>query len=61
MIIAGNKFYTTKDVSKILNISYQNLMNWQKSGIFQKPSVAIGKRFYYTEEEVKNLLEQYQK
>lgn len=43
--------YTRDETAEILNVSLTTLHNWNKQGIF-KPSAKVGKRVYYSKDEV---------
>lgn len=48
------KVLTRQDVCTNLNISYATLNRWEKSGLIK--GVKIGRRKYYTENEINKLL-----
>lgn len=43
--------YTRDETAEILNVSLTTLHNWNKQGIL-KPSAKVGKRVYYSKDEV---------
>lgn len=51
-----NKFYTRKEVTKMLDISLPTLHEWTKDGIIK--AHRIGSRVRYKEEDVQNALKE---
>ena len=43
--------YTRVETANLLDVSLTTLHNWNKQGVF-KPSAKVGKRVYYSKEEV---------
>ncbi|WP_439480395.1 helix-turn-helix domain-containing protein [Chryseobacterium aquaticum] len=43
--------YTRDETAELLDVSLTTLHNWNKQGIF-KPSAKVGKRVYYSKDEV---------
>lgn len=43
--------YTRYETAELLDVSLTTLHNWNKQGIF-KPSAKVGKRVYYSKDEV---------
>lgn len=43
--------YTRDETAELLDVSLTTLHNWNKQGVF-KPSAKVGKRVYYSKDEV---------
>ncbi|CAM3566865.1 helix-turn-helix domain-containing protein [Elizabethkingia occulta] len=48
------EYYTREETSKLLNVSYPTLFQWNRDGILKARK--IGKRVYYSKEDVKEAL-----
>jgi excisionase family DNA binding protein len=48
------ELYTREEASKLLNVSYPTLFQWNRDGILKARK--IGKRVYYSKEDVKEAL-----
>lgn len=55
-VLPEKDFYTRKEVSELLNISYSSLFNWNRDGILL--SRKIGNRVYYLKSDVISKLSQ---
>ncbi|MDV2492676.1 DNA-binding protein [Elizabethkingia anophelis] len=48
------EYYTREEAAKLLNVSYPTLFQWNRDGILKARK--IGKRVYYSKEDVKEAL-----
>lgn len=55
-VLPEKDFYTRKEVSELLNVSYSSLFNWNRDGILL--SRKIGNRVYYLKSDVISKLNQ---
>jgi DNA-binding transcriptional MerR regulator len=46
---------STNEAGEILGIAMQRLIAWQQADLIEKPTIQVGKRFFYTPDQVSRI------